>query len=95
MFPCGVCGEDMGDHPVGGPCPRDMPQAKHPRIDDALAQLRLQYPTMPAAEKLAEIFAQKQPKHATHAAMQLADGSQWAIVAIDLDRDTLKLWHMR
>lgn len=94
MFPCGVCGEDMGNHPVGGPCPRDMPQAKHPRIDDALAQLRLHFPSSQHRASLLHDFSRRH-RGTDFLSFTLADGSDWRLIAIDLESDTLKLWRMR
>jgi hypothetical protein len=68
-----------------------MPKSAHPRIDDALAQMRLQFPTMPNAEQL-DLLAR--PK-GTRWDLTLADGSKWALIDIDLEADTLKLWRMR
>lgn len=67
----------------------------HPRINDALAQLRLQHPTMPNALALATMFRDMASADGKGIALNLSDGSEWLLLAIDLEADTLKIWRRR
>ncbi len=68
----------------------------HPRIDAAIADVRSQFPTMPDAATLAPMLARKEVcDNQGRAYFTLADGSEWMLISIDLEADTLKLWRRR
>lgn len=67
----------------------------HPRIDDAIAQLRLQFPSMPDADTLLYDFSRRHRRDTDFLSFTLADGSDWRLIAIDLESDTIRIWRMR